>query len=87
MTKATRYKVKAQLQTNKGKLTIEIPVINRYKVVAKPGTTESDYVQFWTWIKYNTIIDNNSTQKVIGCNASVLNKIKSSWGSKFHFDK
>tara|TARA_B100000900_G_scaffold285945_1_gene245079 strand:+ start:3430 stop:3669 length:240 start_codon:yes stop_codon:yes gene_type:complete len=79
--------MKAQLQTNKGKLTIDIPVINRYKVVAKTATTSADWTQFWTWLRYEMRIDYNVNQKVIGCNAFNLSKIKKQWSSKFYFDK
>ena len=79
--------MKAQFQTKNGKLTIDVPVINRYRVVAKPSTTDMDITQFWTWIKYEMRIDYNDVQKVVGCNPYNLNKIKKRWGDKFHFDK
>ena len=79
--------MKAQFQTKNGKLTIDVPVINRYRVVAKPDTTDMDITQFWTWIKYEMRIDYNSVQKVIGCNPTNLTKVKNRWGDKFHFDK
>jgi len=79
--------MKATFQTKNGGLTIDVPVINRYRVVAKPDTTESDSVQFWTWIKYEMRIDYNPQQQVIGCNPYNLSKVKKHWGDKFHFDK
>jgi len=79
--------MKAQFQSKNGGFTIDVPVINRYRVVAKPDTSDKDITQFWTWIKYEMRIDYNSYQKVIGCNPYNLNKIKQRWGSKFHFDK
>lgn len=78
--------MKAQLQTRNGKLTIDVPVISRYRIVAKPGTTDSDWTQFWTWVKYEVRADHNTTAKVIGCNPNTLDKIKTQWADKFYFD-
>lgn len=79
--------MKAQLQTRNGKLTIDVPTINRYRVVAKPSASNIDITQFWTWIKYEMRIDYNQTSKVIGCNEYNFNKIKNRWGDKFSFQK
>lgn len=79
--------MKATFQSKKGGFTVDVPVINRYRVVSKPSATDIDINQFWTWIKYELNIDYNSKQNVIGCNPYNLRKIKNRWGSKFHFDK
>jgi len=79
--------MKAQLQTRNGKLTIDVPTINRYRVVAKPSASNIDITQFWTWIKYEMRIDYNQTSKIIGCNEYNFHKIKNRWGDKFSFQK
>ena len=79
--------MKAQLQTRNGKLTIDVPTINRYRVVAKPSASNIDITQFWTWIKYEMRIDYNQTSKIISCNEYNFNKIKNRWGDKFSFQK
>jgi hypothetical protein len=79
--------MKAQLQTRNGKLTIDVPTINRYRVVAKSSASNIDITQFWTWIKYEMRIDYNQTSKIIGCNEYNFNKIKNRWGDKFSFQK
>lgn len=79
--------MKAQFQTKNGGLTIDVPIINRYKVIAKPEATDMDSTQFWTWIKYEMRVDYNPIQKVIGCNQNNINKVKQRWGNKFFFEK
>jgi len=57
-----------------------------YNVVAKPHVSDKDWVQFWTWIKYEVNINYNDKKKTIGCKEYTLRQIKKAWGDKFFFD-
>lgn len=70
----------------KNKTTIvHVDQINRYTVQAREHTTEKDWVQFWTFIKYTCQLDFNSDKKVIGAKPHQLRHIKQSWDDKFRF--
>jgi len=58
----------------------------RYNVIAKPHTSNMDWTQFWTWLKYETTVDYNDRAKVVGCKEYTLKQIRSQWGDKFWFE-
>ena len=67
--------------------TVHVDPINRYLVQAREKTIEKDWIQFWTYIKYEMPIDHNPLKKVIGVKPYQLHKLKSRWGDKFRFEK
>lgn len=67
--------------------TVHVDPINRYLVQARENTIEKDWIQFWTYIKYEMPIDHNPLKRVIGVKPYQLHKLKSRWGDKFRFEK
>lgn len=78
--------MKARFLKGAGSIVREGDIAQRYNVIAKPETTDKDWIQFWTWIKYELRIDYNSRKKIVGCKKYDLRKIKEAWNDKFWFE-
>lgn len=70
------------------KLTINKANFNKiYKVGSFEETTETDVVQFWSYMKYQyPRVDQNKLAHIISVSKYQLHKIKQRWGDKFYFE-